>query len=139
MKIRTKSDSFMGREEFFGSQVNLASSGQFHTEAFACSLSDVYSGFELIAGKDVPADSCANEAVAELYVFLFLVGSSTHLSEFWMVEAEISFADLNDCIDLAQEDLKHGVRFAFDVCADDLLFLACYPGVRRDFEKGCCG
>jgi len=47
-----------------------------------------------------------------------------HLAEFWMIEPEMSFYDITDNMDLAEEFLKYCIRYALDNCADDIEFLA---------------
>ena len=49
--------------------------------------------------------------------------TSRHLAEFWMIEPEVAFADLNDNMDLAEEFLKYCIEFALDTCPEDLAFL----------------
>ena len=49
--------------------------------------------------------------------------TSRHLAEFWMIEPEVAFADINDNMDLAEDMLKYLVQYALDNCADDLEFL----------------
>jgi len=48
--------------------------------------------------------------------------TSRHLAEFWMIEPEIAFADLNDNADLSEDLLKYIVRAALDECEDDMAF-----------------
>jgi asparaginyl-tRNA synthetase len=50
-----------------------------------------------------------------------------HLSEFWMIEPEIAFADLHQDIDLAEDYLKYCVKFALENCAADLEFFENSP------------
>jgi asparaginyl-tRNA synthetase len=49
--------------------------------------------------------------------------TSRHAAEFWMIEPEVAFADLNDNMDLAEDFLKYLIRYALDNCHDDLEFL----------------
>jgi asparaginyl-tRNA synthetase len=53
--------------------------------------------------------------------------TSRHLSEFWMIEPEIAFADLADDINLAEDYLKYCVKFALENCAEDLEFFENNP------------
>ena len=46
-----------------------------------------------------------------------------HLAEFWMIEPEMAFYDLNDNMDLAEEFVKYLIRYALDNCREDLEFL----------------
>ena len=94
-------------KDFFGQRVNLTVSGQLNVETHACALSDVYT-----FGPTFRAE----------YSF-----SSRHLSEFWMIEPEIAFADLSDDINLAEDYLKYCVEFALNNCAEDLEFFENSP------------
>ncbi len=47
-----------------------------------------------------------------------------HLAEFWMIEPEVSFIDINENMDLAEDFLKYCIRYALDHCRDDIEFLA---------------
>ena len=49
--------------------------------------------------------------------------TTRHLAEFWMIEPEVAFADLNDNMDLAEANLKYLMQYALDHCAEDLAFL----------------
>jgi asparaginyl-tRNA synthetase len=49
------------------------------------------------------------------------------LAEFWMIEPEIAFADLNDDINLAEDYLKYCVKYALEMCSNDLEFLETSP------------
>jgi asparaginyl-tRNA synthetase len=57
----------------------------------------------------------------------FFSFTSRHLSEFWMIEPEIAFADLTDDINLAEDYLKYCVKYALECCADDLEFFENSP------------
>lgn len=94
-------------KDFFGQRVNLTVSGQLNVETHACALSDVYT-----FGPTFRAE----------YSF-----TSRHLSEFWMIEPEIAFADLTDDINLAEDYLKYCVQFALENCAPDLEFFENSP------------
>ena len=94
-------------KDFFGQRVNLTVSGQLNVETHACALSDVYT-----FGPTFRAE----------YSF-----TSRHLSEFWMIEPEIAFADLSDDINLAEDYLKYCVQFALENCAADLEFFENSP------------
>jgi aspartyl/asparaginyl-tRNA synthetase len=88
--------------DFFAQRVNLTVSGQLNVETHACALSDVYT-----FGPTFRAEESR---------------TYRHLSEFWMIEPEIAFADLTDDINLAEDYLKYCVKFALENCADDLEF-----------------
>lgn len=91
------------REDFFGRQTNLTVSGQLEAELAALALGKVYT-----FGPTFRAENS---------------NTARHLAEFWMIEPEVAFADLNDNMDLAEANLKYLVQYALDHCADDLSFL----------------
>lgn len=91
-------------DDFFGKATNLTVSGQLEGELFAMALSRIYT-----FGPTFRAENS---------------NTSRHLAEFWMIEPEVAFFDLNDNMDLAEEFLKYLIRYALDHCMDDLLFLA---------------
>ncbi|KAL3913141.1 MAG: hypothetical protein SGILL_006608 [Bacillariaceae sp.] len=94
-------------KDFFGKRVNLTVSGQLNVETHACALSDVYT-----FGPTFRAENSH---------------TGRHLAEFWMIEPEICFADLNDDINLAEDYLKYCVKFALERCAEDLEFFENSP------------
>jgi len=91
------------QEDFFGKEANLTVSGQLEAELGALALSDVYT-----FGPTFRAENS---------------NTSRHLAEFWMIEPEMAFYDLDDNMDLAEEFVKYLVQFALDNYADDLNFL----------------
>ena len=92
------------KEDFFGRQAHLTVSGQLNLEAYACALSRVYS-----FGPTFRAENS---------------NTSRHLAEFWMIEPEIAFADLDDLAQLAEDFLKGVIAQVLRDCADDLQFFA---------------
>lgn len=94
-------------KDFFGRRGNLTVSGQLNVETHACALSDVYT-----FGPTFRAENSH---------------TSRHLSEFWMIEPEIAFADLEDDINLAEDYLKYCVEYALAMCAEDLEFFENSP------------
>lgn len=94
-------------QDFFGQRVNLTVSGQLNVETHACALCDVYT-----FGPTFRAEESR---------------TYRHLSEFWMIEPEIAFADLHADIDLAEDYLKYCVKFALENCAEDLEFFENNP------------
>lgn len=94
-------------KDFFGRRGNLTVSGQLNVETHACALSDVYT-----FGPTFRAENSH---------------TSRHLSEFWMIEPEIAFADLNDDINLAEDYLKYCVEYALEMCKEDLEFFENSP------------
>ena len=89
-------------QDFFGREAFLTVSGQLNVEAYCLALSKVYT-----FGPTFRAENS---------------NTTRHLAEFWMVEPEIAFADLNDDADLAEAFLKHVFRYVLEVRSDDLEF-----------------
>ena len=89
--------------DFFGRPANLTVSGQLEAELAALGLCDVYT-----FGPTFRAENS---------------NTSRHLAEFWMIEPEMAFYDINDNMDLAEEMLKYLVNYALEYCRDDLEFL----------------
>lgn len=90
-------------EDFFGKHTNLTVSGQLEAELAALALSKVYT-----FGPTFRAENS---------------NTSRHLAEFWMIEPEVAFADLDDNMDLAEEMLKYLIKYVMDNCMEDLQFL----------------
>ena len=91
------------KDDFFSKPVNLTVSGQLNAELGALALSEVYT-----FGPTFRAENS---------------NTSKHLSEFWMIEPEMAFYDIDDNMDLAEEMLKYVIRYVLERCSDDLLFL----------------
>ncbi len=92
------------KNDFFGKPANLTVSGQLEGELAALALSKIYT-----FGPTFRAENS---------------NTTRHLAEFWMIEPEMAFYDLNDNMDLAEEMLKYVIRYALDNCMDDLQFLS---------------
>ena len=90
-------------EDFFGKETNLTVSGQLEAELGAMALGQVYT-----FGPTFRAENS---------------NTSRHLAEFWMIEPEIAFGDLNDDMNLSEDFLKYLIRYALDNCRDDIEFL----------------
>ena len=90
--------------DFFGKEAFLTVSGQLNVESYCLALSKVYT-----FGPTFRAENS---------------NTSRHLAEFWMVEPEIAFADLNDNADLAESILKNVIKDVLDERADDMAFFA---------------
>ncbi|WP_210463023.1 asparagine--tRNA ligase [Rufibacter roseolus] len=90
-------------EDFFGKSTNLTVSGQLEGEVTAMALSEIYT-----FGPTFRAENS---------------NTSRHLAEFWMIEPEMAFYELEDNMELAEDFLKYLVRYALDNCMDDLQFL----------------
>ncbi|UCD76883.1 MAG: asparagine--tRNA ligase [Phycisphaerales bacterium] len=101
---RTEEGDVDFSEDFFGREAFLTVSGQINVEAYCCSLTKVYT-----FGPTFRAENS---------------NTSRHLSEFWMIEPEIAFADLNDDADLAEDFLKYIFRAVLDERPDDMKFFA---------------
>jgi asparaginyl-tRNA synthetase len=89
-------------QDFFGRRTNLAVSGQLEAEAYACALGRVYT-----FGPTFRAENS---------------NTPRHLAEFWMVEPEMAFADLNDDAELAEEFLKFIFQAVLTRCREDMEF-----------------
>ena len=90
-------------EDFFGKATNLTVSGQLEGELGAMALSKIYT-----FGPTFRAENS---------------NTPRHLAEFWMIEPEVAFYDINDNMDLAEDFLKYLVNYALEHCMDDLEFL----------------
>ncbi len=90
-------------KDFFGKETNLTVSGQLEGELGALALSNIYT-----FGPTFRAENS---------------NTSRHLSEFWMIEPEMAFYDIQDNMDLAEEFLKYLVAYLMENCEDDLAFL----------------
>lgn len=91
-------------KDFFGKQANLTVSGQLEVEMFALALGDVYT-----FGPTFRADNS---------------NTRRHASEFWMVEPEMAFCDINGDMDLGEEMVKYLTAFALEECRSDLELFA---------------
>lgn len=89
-------------KDFFGQPAYLTVSGQLNGEIYACSMSDIYT-----FGPTFRAENS---------------NTSRHLAEFWMIEPEMAFADINDNMDCAEAYLKYVLKFVLDNCAEDIQF-----------------
>ncbi|HEY3402962.1 MAG TPA: asparagine--tRNA ligase [Ohtaekwangia sp.] len=91
------------KEDFFGRETNLTVSGQLEGETYALALGEIYT-----FGPTFRAENS---------------NTTRHLAEFWMIEPEMAFYDIQDNMQLAQEFLQYLVRYALEHCAEDLDFL----------------
>lgn len=89
-------------KDFFAKPTFLTVSGQLEAESYACALSDVYT-----FGPTFRAENS---------------NTSRHLAEFWMIEPEMAFADLNDDMDCAENYLKYCLEYILNNCKQDLEF-----------------
>ena len=90
-------------EDFFGKSTNLTVSGQLEGELGALALGAIYT-----FGPTFRAENS---------------NTPRHLAEFWMIEPEMAFYDINDDMDLAEDFLKYLITYALENCIDDLEFL----------------
>jgi asparaginyl-tRNA synthetase len=91
-------------QDFFGKATNLTVSGQLEGELGATALSDIYT-----FGPTFRAENS---------------NTARHLAEFWMIEPEMAFYELQDNMDLAEDFLKSLIKYALENCMDDLEFLS---------------
>ena len=97
---RTKDGAIDYAKDFFARSTYLTVSGQLEAEAFACALSKVYT-----FGPTFRAENS---------------NTSRHANEFWMIEPEMAFCDLNGNMDLAEELVKYLIRDIRENCPDEL-------------------
>jgi asparaginyl-tRNA synthetase len=117
-------------QDFFGRETFLTVSGQLNVEGYCLAMSKVYT-----FGPTFRAENS---------------NTTRHLAEFWMVEPEIAFADLDDLADLAEDFLKYIFKAVLDECEEDMAFFARFiepdvinrleqlinkPFVRIDYEE----
>ena len=90
-------------KDFFGKKTSLTVSGQLEAETYALGLGNVYT-----FGPTFRAENS---------------NTSRHASEFWMIEPEMAFYNLDDNMDLAESFLKYLLQYILDSCSEDLTFL----------------
>ena len=101
---RTEQGEIDFSQDFFGRETFLTVSGQLNVEGYCLALSKVYT-----FGPTFRAEQS---------------NTSRHLAEFWMVEPEIAFADLDDLATLAEDFLKYVFKAVLEECPDDMAFFA---------------
>ncbi|GGY91483.1 MAG: asparaginyl-tRNA synthetase [Shewanella sp.] len=101
---RTEAGKVDYDQDFFGKEAFLTVSGQLNGETYACALSKIYT-----FGPTFRAENS---------------NTSRHLAEFWMVEPEVAFADLNDIAGLAEAMLKYAFKAVLQERMDDMKFFA---------------
>ncbi len=104
-------------EDFFAAKAGLTVSGQLEAEAFACALSKVYT-----FGPTFRAENS---------------NTPRHLAEFWMIEPEMAFCDLQGNMQLAEDFLKYIIRYVFEHCQEDMEFFNTWieKGIVDSLEK----
>ena len=101
---RTEDGSIDHSQDFFGKPTALTVSGQLEGELAAMSMGAIYT-----FGPTFRAENS---------------NTPRHLAEFWMIEPEVAFLEIEENMDLAEDFIKHCVRWALEHCADDITFLA---------------
>jgi asparaginyl-tRNA synthetase len=91
------------KQDFFGKETNLTVSGQLEAETYAMALGKVYT-----FGPTFRAENS---------------NTTRHLAEFWMIEPEVAFMDLDGNMDLSEDFIKSVLRYVLEHCKDDLVFL----------------
>jgi asparaginyl-tRNA synthetase len=91
------------KEDFFAKETNLTVSGQLEGETYAMGLGKIYT-----FGPTFRAENS---------------NTSRHLAEFWMIEPEMAFYDLEDNMELAEDFIKYTIRYVLEHCKEDLEFL----------------
>ena len=100
---RTEDGKIDYSQDFFGRHTSLTVSGQLEGELGATAMGDIYT-----FGPTFRAENS---------------NTPRHLAEFWMIEPEMAFYDVNDLMDLEEDFIKYLVKYALDNCNDDLQFL----------------
>ena len=100
---RKEDGSIDYEQDFFGKQTSLTVSGQLEGELGATALGKIYT-----FGPTFRAENS---------------NTPRHLAEFWMIEPEMAFYDIDDLTDLEEEFIKYCINWALEHCADDLQFL----------------
>ena len=105
------------KQDFFAAPTYLTVSGQLEGEAYACALNDIYT-----FGPTFRAENS---------------NTSRHLAEFWMIEPEMAFANLNDNMELAEAFLKFVLKAALERCPEDFAFFDQWvkPGLLQRLQK----
>ncbi len=100
---KDENGSIIYDNDFFGKQASLTVSGQLEGELAATALGAIYT-----FGPTFRAENS---------------NTPRHLAEFWMIEPEVAFNDINDNMELAEEFIKYCVQWALDNCLEDITFL----------------
>ena len=99
-KIKGKEIDY--KKDFFGKKTNLTVTGQLEGETFAMAFKKIYT-----FGPTFRAENSHTQ---------------THAAEFWMIEPEIAFCDLNGNMDIMEDMLKYVVKYVLDNCKDEMIF-----------------
>jgi asparaginyl-tRNA synthetase len=114
---RTQEGQVDYTKDYFAKPTFLTVSGQLNLESYACALSDVYSFGPTFRGEKS--------------------NTFRHLSEFWMIEPEMAFAELDDNMVLAEAYIKYVLKYVLEKCPEDMAFFDQYiePGVITRLQK----
>ncbi len=104
-------------KDLFNKQTFITGSGQLHGETFALAFSKIYT-----FGPTFRTENS---------------NTKTHANEFWMIEPEIAFADINDLMDIEEDFLKYIVKYVLDNCPDEINFFDKFveKGLKEKLEK----
>lgn len=104
-------------QDFFAKPSYMTVSGQLEGEIYACALSDIYT-----FGPTFRAENS---------------NTSRHLAEFWMIEPEMAFADINDNMDNAEAYLKYVLKYVLENCTEDMQFFDKHvsPGIAERMKQ----
>lgn len=104
-------------KDLFGKKTYITGSGQLHGEAFAMAFNRIYT-----FGPTFRTENS---------------NTKTHANEFWMIEPEIAFCDLNKLMDIEEEAIKYIVKYVLDKCPDEIEFLTNFVdnGLKEKLEK----
>lgn len=103
---KTEEGTIDFKEDFFGKETNLTVSGQLNAECFALAFKNVYT-----FGPTFRAENS---------------NTARHAAEFWMIEPEIAFADLQDDMELAEDMLKYVIKYVMDECPEEMQFFSSF-------------
>ena len=114
---KTKDGKVDFSKDFFGKTTSLTVSGQLNGEAYALAFGNIYT-----FGPTFRAENS---------------NTQRHAAEFWMIEPEIAFADLNDDMQLAQDMMKYVVRYVLDNCGQEIEFFNTFvdPSLKERLSK----
>ena len=104
-------------KDLFGKQAYITGSGQLHGEAFALAFNKIYT-----FGPTFRTENS---------------NTKTHANEFWMIEPEIAFCDLDELMDIEEEMLKYVIKYVLDNCPQEIEFLTNFvqKGLKEKLEK----
>ena len=104
-------------KDLFGKKTYITGSGQLHGEAFSMAFNRIYT-----FGPTFRTENS---------------NTKTHANEFWMIEPEIAFCDLNKLMDIEEEAIKYIVKYVLDKCPDEIEFLTNFVdnGLKEKLEK----